>query len=79
MNQDDLSNKSISQMTDEELHAYMKELRSNRRKQPEKPAKKQTKKSSGDSGKKKKDDMQEMLKNLSPEEKEKLLKDLGGE
>lgn len=74
MNQDDLQNKSISEMSDEELYELLKQNRSNRRKQPEKPAKKQ--KASG--GKKKSDGMKEILKNLSPEEQQKLLNDLGG-
>lgn len=71
MNQDDLSFKSISEMTDDELYELLKKGRSNRRKQPKKAHKKTAKKPQ-------KKPAEKVLQNLTKNEKQKLLNDLGG-
>lgn len=72
MNIDDL-NQSISEMNDEELYNLLNNIRSSRRKQPEKKVKKQTKTKS------KKSPSTKLLETLSKEEKQKLLEELANE
>ena len=72
MNIDDL-NKSISEMSDDELYETLKTIRSNRRK-PEQTTKTKTKSKS--KSKSKKDSFAKMLENLSSDERKKLLEEL---
>lgn len=72
-NIDDLNNPSLSEMSEEQLLELLGRIRSNRRKQP----KKQTKSTSGRK-EKKQNTATKMLKNMTNEEREKLLIELGG-
>lgn len=67
--------KPITEMSDEELHAYLLEIR--RRKSVERPATiKREKKAERKSAKAKVSSMDKILSQLSPEERETLLKEL---
>lgn len=74
-NIDDLNKPSISEMSEEELLELLGNIRSNRRKQPEKSKKKT---SGGGSKKSKKSSTSKLIENLTAEERQKLLDELGG-